>query len=97
MVAKSEIPHPIYKLNRSPPEISIMILDRRRRKQQQQQNKTETVVRLIWFLGSYDDDDDDDGVLLLIVIDWYKNRPKLLYWYRLARSCQTYKVSQTSP
>ena len=36
MVAKSEIPHPIHKLNRSPPEISIRILHGRRRKQQQQ-------------------------------------------------------------
>ena len=46
-LAKSEIPHPIYKLNRSPPEISIMILHRRRRKQQeQQQNKTEIVAGL---------------------------------------------------
>ena len=47
-LAKSKIPYPIYKLNRSSPEISIMILNRRKKQQQQQQqNKTEIIAGLI--------------------------------------------------
>ena len=65
MVAKSEIPHPIYKLNGSPPRNKYHDTSQKKKQQQQQQNKTEIVAGLIWFLESY----DDDGVF--IVIDWY--------------------------